>query len=92
MARSGKKDDKKMCEWERLQLGRLLCVLVLFLTVVLGKRVYPARMLTAGERIMDVLSHNMDIEAVFARLGESITGENGVLVGLEDFCVEVNTV
>lgn len=78
-----------MGEWERLQLGRLLCVLLLFLAVVLGKRVCPERMVMAGEQVMGVLNQNLDIEAVFAELGDSITREGGALEGLENFCVEV---
>ena len=76
-------------EWERLQLYRLLCVLVLFLVVFVGKRVCPGRVIAAGERVMEILNRNMDIEAVFSRLGDSIAGETGVLEGLEDFCIEV---
>ena len=87
--RPEKKNDQKLGQWERLQLGRLLFVLVLFLVIFVGKRACPTKMLAAGERVVDVLSRNMDVEAVFARLGESVTGENGALEGLETFCVEV---
>ena len=87
--RSTEDKEKQMGEWERLQLGRLLCVLLLFLTVVLGKRVCPEKMVLAGERVMGVLNQNLDMEAVFADLGESITREGGALEGLETFCVEV---
>lgn len=86
---AGEKKEEKLCQWERVQLGRLIFVLLLFLTVFIGKRAYPVKMLAAGERIMDVLSHNMDIEAVFSRLGSSVTGENGMVKGLETFCIEV---
>lgn len=78
-----------MGEWERMQLGRLLCVFLLFLAVVLGKRVYPEKVVMAGERVMSVLNQNLDIEAVFADLGDSMTWEGGALEGLENFCVEV---
>jgi hypothetical protein len=87
--RSTEKREKQLGEWERLQLGRLLCVLVLFLAVVVGKKVCPDRMIVAGERVMGVLNQNLDIEAVFSELGESITREGGALEGLENFCVEV---
>ena len=83
------KREKRQREWERLQLGRLLCVFLLFLTVVLGKRICPERMVTAGERVMDVLNQNLDLEEVFARLGDSITGEGGAMEGLGAFCVAV---
>ena len=86
---AGGKKEEKLCQWERMQLGRLFFVFLLFLAVFIGKRAYPVKMLAAGERIMDVLSHNMDIEAVFSRLGSSITGADEMMKGLETFCVEV---
>lgn len=76
-------------EWEQLQLKRLILSLVLFLTVVLGRRFYPENIVAAGERVVGVLSQSTDIEAVFAQLGEAMTGEEGMLEGLENFCVEV---
>lgn len=88
-AKTDRKEEDRLRQWERLQLGRLMFVFVLFLAVFIGKRAYPVKMLAAGERVMDVLSHNMDMEAVFSRLGTSISGEKGALKGLETFCVEV---
>ena len=76
-------------DWERLQLSRLILALILFFAVCLGKRIYPENIVSAGERVMGVLSKSTDVEAVFARLGEAMTSGEGTLEGLESFCVEV---
>jgi len=49
----------------------------------------PGRLRSAGERILQVLEHNVDVEEVFSRLGESIARPGGVLDGLGGFCTEV---
>lgn len=76
-------------EWEQLQLHRLLWAIVLFLTVFLGKQIYPEKMLSVGEQVMDVMSYTTDFEAVFEQLGASILDAEGLLPGLSEFCTEV---
>lgn len=76
-------------EWERLQLQRLVCSLVLFLAVFLGKQIYPETMLYAGEEVMAVLAQTTDLQEVFAQLGESISDSRPTMEGIEAFCIEV---
>ncbi len=84
-----RKQQEEQRAWERAQIRRLLWVLLLFLTIFVGKQVEPGRIWSAGERVIQSLSHHADLKAVFARLGESIAGEGGALEGLGEFCVEV---
>lgn len=84
-----KPQSRTNISWERKELKRLLWALMLFLTVFLGKKIYPDRMLTVGEEIISVLGSNTDMGAIFSRLGNSINTPKGVMQGLEAFCVEV---
>lgn len=87
--RTGSKRTAKRKERERLPLYGLLWALILFLTLLLGKQMEPGRLRSAGERVLQVLEHNVDVEEVFSRLGESIAKPGGALEGLGEFCVSV---
>ena len=75
--------------WEVRELKRLVWALLLFLTVFLGKKIYPDRMLTVGEEVIAVLGSNMELNGVFRRLGTCLEEPNDLLHGIETFCVEV---
>ena len=77
-----------LTQWERLQLSRLACALILFLAVFLGKQIYPNKMIAVGEDIIAVLGRTTEVESVFAKLGEAIAEEEA-LSGLEEFCTTV---
>lgn len=75
--------------WETRELKRLIWALLLFLTVFLGKKIYPDRMLTVGEEVIAVLGSNMDLNGMFQRLGTCLEEPNELLHGIGTFCVEV---
>lgn len=75
--------------WEVRELKRLFFVMLIFLTVFLGKKIYPTRMISVGEEVIDVLESTTDMGAVFSRLGQSMESPDGVLSGLGEFCQEV---
>ena len=75
--------------WEVMELNRLLWALLLFMTVFLGKKIYPEKILSVGEGVMSVLSSSIDASEAFSRLGASMDTPDEMLQGLENFCVEV---
>lgn len=75
--------------WETRELKRLIWALLLFLTVFLGKKIYPDRMLTVEEEVIAVLGSNMELSGVFQRLGTCLEDPNDLLHGIGTFCVEV---
>lgn len=75
--------------WEVREFKRLVWAVLLFLTVFLGKKIYPERILAVGEEVVAVLGTNTDLKAVFSELGESVENSAFLLQGMEDFCVEV---
>lgn len=87
--RTIKKKNDASGEWERLQWKRLLWALMLFLTVLLGKKLYPETLLSAGDEIVNVISSSVELEKVFADLGASISEPDGILDEMTDFCIAV---
>lgn len=75
---------------EQIRLVQLLVCLVLFLTVFIGKGIFPTKLLQVRDNILAVLSSDTDFRAAFSSLGESLGAEEGSLLGkLGGFCVEV---
>lgn len=79
----------RMSRRERTRLKQLLWSLGLVLSILLGKQIYPERMLEAGERILAVLGSNTAFDAAFEKLGESIRASGAPGDGLREFCVAV---
>ena len=75
--------------WESREFKRLVWALLLFLTVFLGKKIYPERILSVGEEVIAVLGTSTDFKSVFSELGRSMESSEVLLHGLEEFCVEV---
>ena len=73
---------------EKLQWARLLCSVLLFLAVFLGKQIYPEKIVAIGSRVVTLLGQTTDFEAVFSELGSSLQDVE-LLHGIEEFCVEV---
>lgn len=84
-----KKRPEKKLQWERLQMYRLICAFLLFLTVFLGKRIYPEKVLQVGEEVVAVLGETTDFKTVFSQLGESLSSAEQTISGIEQFCIEV---
>lgn len=75
---------------EQTRLSQLLVCLVLFLTVFIGKGVFPSKLLQVRDDILTMISSDTDFRAAFSKLGESFSaGENTFFGRLGDFCVEV---
>ena len=83
------KGKKTQQQWENREFKRLIWALLLFLTVFLGRKIYPERVLAIGEEVVAVIGSSTDLKAVFSKLGESVAHSEMVLQGLEEFCVEV---
>lgn len=74
--------------WENMQWIRLICSVLLFLAVFLGKQIYPEKIMQVGGEIVSVLGKTTDFKAVFSDLGSSLY-HTELLDGIEEFCVEV---
>lgn len=80
--------EKKVREQKRQLLQLVLC-LVLFLTVFIGKGVFPDRIAQTGPQLLDVIRANTDFRAAFAQLGRALSEQESMLGELGQFCVEV---
>ncbi len=84
--RSGKRTEDRR---DRVRLGQLLVCLALFLTVFLGRGIFPDRLTELGGRVRRAISADTDFAAVFSRLGEALAGQGSVAGELGDFCIQV---
>jgi len=73
----------------RRQLTQLFVCLLLFLTVFIGKEVWPSKVAKTGEQLLAVIHMNTDFRAAFAKLGRAMADEESVLGELGEFCVSV---
>lgn len=88
--RTGRPNRKKdMQRQEQIRLLQLLVCLALFLTVFIGKGVFPDKMVQVRDNILTLISTDLDVREAFSQLGSSLTEQGSVLSGLEEFCVEV---
>lgn len=74
---------------ERVRLLQLLVCLALFLTVFIGKGVFPHRLNQLGEHVLGLISANTDFREAFANLGAAMAGQGSVLGEIGEFCIEV---
>lgn len=84
-----KSSKKKRAGREQARLLQLAVCLALFLTVFIGKGVFPQRAQQAGEQLLSLIGNNTDFRGAFARLGQSLAQQDSVLGELGEFCVEV---
>ena len=84
-----KRTEKEAPHWEVIECKRLLWTLLLLLTLLIGKQIYPERMVAAGEKVTSMLGNHTDLSAVFSRLGNSLNDSEELLNGIGAFCVEV---
>lgn len=68
---------------------RLLICLALFLLMYIGKGIYPKQMAQNGQKLLDVIRSNVDLEAAMHTLGQSISGDEDLVDGVMDFCAQV---
>lgn len=86
----GSRDQNRLSAKERVRLAQLCVCLVLFLAVFVGKGAFPQQLAKLQGKLVSALTADTDFQAAFSRLGESLRGEDGSVLGeLGDFCVEV---
>ena len=81
------KERKK--ETSRRQLVQMLACLAVFLTMFIGKGVWPSQVAQTGEQLLRVIRTNTDFRAAFARLGQALSEQDSVIGELGRFCVAV---
>lgn len=75
------------------QRGKLiqLCIcLAIFLTIYIGKGIFPTQLNQKSQQLMDAMTANINLKAAFTQLGASLSQEDvPVLEQLGEFCVAV---
>lgn len=74
---------------DKVRLLQLFVCFLLFLTVFIGKGVFPQKLVEVRTEILDLIGSNTDFRSAFSDLGASLTGEDSVLNELGEFCVAV---
>lgn len=74
---------------EHVRLIQLAVCLVLFLTVFIGKGVFPARIVQLRDQVLEMMATDFDFQGALANLGESLAGSDTVLGDLGEFCIQV---
>ncbi|MBQ3135562.1 MAG: M23 family metallopeptidase [Oscillospiraceae bacterium] len=84
-------DKGKMAELQTAsrQLLQLAVCVLLFLTVFLGKGVFPKQIAQVGPQLLGVIQANTDFRAAFTALGSTMADREPLLDGIEEFCVTV---
>lgn len=86
---SGRSRRSKERSQEQIRIIQLVVCLVLFLTIFLGKGIFPQKLSRVRGDILTLISADFDFQEALANLGESLAGSGTVLSDLGDFCVEV---
>lgn len=86
---SGRSRRSKERSQEQIRVIQLAVCLILFLTIFLGKGIFPQRLSQVRGDILTLISADFDFQEALAGLGESLAGSGTVLSDLGDFCVEV---
>ena len=74
---------------ERVRLIQLAVCLALFLTVFVGKGVFPGKLVRLQGEIQSMISADFDFRGALAGLGGSLAESGTVLSDLGEFCVQV---
>ncbi len=74
---------------ERRRLLQLGICIVLFLTVFVGKGIFPDRVASMREGLTSLIGSDTDFKAAFYSLGRAISSGEPVLDTLGDLCIEV---
>lgn len=81
--------QRKLPLKEQVRLGQLLICLALFLTVFVGKGVFPERLEQMRSTLWSLLCVDIDFQAAFSELGRSVGTESGFIAPISRFYVEV---
>ena len=74
---------------DRVLLVQLCVCLALFLTVFLGRGLFPGRLEQLGEELRRMIAADFDFRGSLAELGGSLAEGDTVLSDLGEFCVQV---
>lgn len=74
---------------ERIRLKQLLVCLTLFLTLFMGKGIFPRQVQEMSGVLLAYLEQNTDFRGALIRLGTSMAEETSVLGELGAFCIAV---
>lgn len=74
---------------EQILITQLVVCVILFLTVFVGKGIFPSRLVQMRDEIQMMISTDFDFQGALKNLGESLAESNTVLSDLGDFCVQV---
>lgn len=84
-----KETDGKLSRRDRIRMAQLLICLLLFLTVFVGRGVFPQRVETVGGQILTLIGGNTDIRGALETLGAALSEGEKPLSELGKFCVAV---
>jgi len=68
---------------------QLVLCLALFLSVYIGKGLIPRQILQGGDHLLSIITANTDFCSALVNLGRSLSGDETLFCGLEEFCVAV---
>ncbi len=74
---------------EDVRLVQFLVCAVLFLTVFMGKGVFPDRITQVEAEFLHLIGMDTDFSAAFSALGEVMSGNEGFLEEMGEFCAAV---
>jgi len=74
---------------ELARFGQLVVCLLIFFAVLLGKGVFPDRIIKLQENIRTFVTSDVDYYDAFSKLGMSISEYDHTLKNLENFCIDV---
>ena len=74
---------------EQTRLLQLLVCLAIFLLVFIGKGVFPNRLVQVRDNLLSLITADVDFQAAFSGLGDSMSQGETILDELGQFCVEV---
>lgn len=85
--KNGKRTTKNTTQHMRLM--QLVVCLALFMTMVIGKGIFPDKLRQVHSNIVAMISSDTDFVQAFSDLGASLSEGGSLVEKIEDFCVEV---
>lgn len=74
---------------EQILLTQLFVCLILFLTVFVGKGIFPQQVTELKDQVHRMITEDFDFKGALSDLGESMAGSDSVLADLGEFCIQV---
>lgn len=86
---TGNQSNQKAAQRDRIRLIQLLVCLAVFLTVFIGKGVFPQRIQQVSKQLMGIIRENTDFAQAFSNLGDALTSQDSFLGEIGVFCLEI---